>query len=191
MKDDSKWMIIYQPQKKQRNTWNGIRSFIKKEDESVEIEFKRLARVNLSPSGCHTLYYNRFTQIIIPLGYKDTIPLYNIDSQSFDVSLLHELKGHQTIVTSITEIDESDIIFTGDDRGHVIVWTLTDMRCQQMIRVANWINSLKCIGNRLYYGDTRINVITLEGINIKIENKGSKYLSRTEPFYGMFKSYRS
>jgi hypothetical protein len=75
---------------------------MKKEDESVEIEFKRLARVNLSPSGCHTLYYNRFTQIIIPLGYKDTIPLYNIDSQSLDVSLLHEMKGHQTVVTSIT-----------------------------------------------------------------------------------------
>jgi hypothetical protein len=137
-----------------------------------------LAKVNLSPSGCHTLYYNRFTQIIIPLGYKNTIPLYKIDSQSLDVSLLHEMKGHQTIVTSITEIDERDIIFTGDDRGNVIVWTLSDMRCQQLIRVANTINCLKCIGNRLYYGDSRINVIDLEGINIKIENKGSKYLSR-------------
>jgi hypothetical protein len=135
--------------------------------------------VNLSPSGCHTLYYNRFTQIIIPLGYKDTIPLYSIDSQSLDVSLLHELKGHQTIVTSITEIDQSDIIFTGDDRGNVIVWTLTDIRCQQSIRVANWINSLKCFGNMLYYGDARINKIELEGMKVKIENTGTKSISQT------------
>ncbi len=135
--------------------------------------------MNLSPSGCHTLYYNRFTQIIIPLGYKDTIPLYSIDSQSLDVSLLHELKGHQTIVTSITEIDQSDIIFTGDDRGNVIVWTLTDIRCQQSIRVANWINSLKCFGNMLYYGDARINKIELEGMKVKIENTGTKSISQT------------
>lgn len=52
-------------------------------------------------------------------------------------------------------------------------------------------HSLKCIGNRLYYGDTRINMINLEGINVKIENKGSKYLLKREQFYGIFKSYRS
>ena len=56
----------------------------------------------MTPGGCHTLYYNKFTQVIIPLGYKKNIPLYSIDSKSLDVSLLSELKGHQTIVTAIT-----------------------------------------------------------------------------------------
>ena len=105
MRDESKWVIIYQPYKKQRNTFPNRMSFSHKNEDYYDIEYKRLARVNLSPSGCHTLYYNRFTQIIVPLGYKNTISLYNIDSQSLDVSLLHQLTGHQTIVTSITEID--------------------------------------------------------------------------------------
>lgn len=112
------------------------------------------------------------------MGYKNTIPVYSINNKSFDLSLICELRSHQTIVTSITEIPETDIIFTGDDRGNVIVWTLTNMRCQQIIKIANWIGNLKCLGNKMIYSDDRLNIIPLENLKINLLNNNKKGIAK-------------
>ena len=46
------------------------------------------------------------------------------------------------------------------------MWTLSNLRCQQLIRIAKIVNSLQCFGNMLYYGDTRINKVRIEGLRI-------------------------
>lgn len=37
--------------------------------------------------GCHTLHYNRFTQSLISIGYQNVVPVYQIESNTFDIEL--------------------------------------------------------------------------------------------------------
>lgn len=88
------------------------------------------------------------------------LPVYLIDKSSLDVSLLKNLSGHNTIITSIADLDEG-LIVTGDDRGTMKIWDLKTLRCQQVIKVANTINKIECIGSTLLYADSRINIMKI------------------------------
>ena len=73
------------------------------------------------------------------LGYKNSVPILQIDSTSFDLYPVDELKGHRSIVTSVTSIGSS-IVVTGDDAGIVRVWDLKYIRCLQVIKLAKEIS---------------------------------------------------
>ena len=117
------------------------------------------SRLKLSHVGAQKIHYNKYTQTLLLLGMNE-LPLYSIDKISYDASLLTTLKGHDTIITSIADLGEG-LIITGDDRGFMKVWDLKNMRCQQVIKVANTINKIECIGNNLLYSDTRINMMKI------------------------------
>lgn len=89
------------------------------------------------------------------------MPVYAIDKFSLDLSLLKNLSGHDTIISSIADLSDG-LIVTGDDRGTMKVWDLQSLRCQQVIKVANTINKIECIGSNLIYSDSRINLLKVE-----------------------------
>ena len=45
---------------------------------------KRVAKINLGNTGCHTLHYNLLTQSLIPLGYHNSVPVYTVNGVEFD-----------------------------------------------------------------------------------------------------------
>jgi hypothetical protein len=48
------------------------------------------------------------------------------------------------------------------------------MRCQQVIHLANFINSLKYFDGKIFYGDKRINVIKVENLGVDLKNNCKK-----------------
>lgn len=98
------------------------------------------SKLKLSHVGAQKIHYNKCTQTLLLLG-MNYLPVYSIDKVSLDVSLLKSLEGHDTIITSIADLDEG-LIVTGDDRGTMKIWDLKNLRCQQVIKVANTINKI-------------------------------------------------
>lgn len=48
------------------------------------------------------------------------------------------------------------------------IWDLKNLRCQQVIKVANTINKIECIGSNLLYSDSRINIMKIEQLTQQI-----------------------
>ena len=103
-RDNNKWLYIYQN--------DG---------------FKVGSRQKVGHVGAQKIHYNRGTQTLLLLGMKE-LPIYSIDSMSLDLSLLRQLVGHSTIITSIADLDEG-LVVTGDDRGTMRTWDLKNLRC--------------------------------------------------------------
>jgi hypothetical protein len=51
--------------------------------------------------GIHTLLYSYWYQVIISCGYSTIIAVHSVDPTYFDVSLVGELIGHQSMLTSL------------------------------------------------------------------------------------------
>lgn len=108
-------------------------------------------------SGAQKIHYHRQTQTILMTGVNE-LPVYQIDSCSFDLSTVAHLQGHQSIITSISDLEEG-LVATGDDRGSVRIWDLNKMRCQQVLKIAHTLTDLQCFGNNLIYADSRLNLL--------------------------------
>lgn len=80
MKDQCKWIYIYSN--------DG---------------FKIGSRMKLDYVGAHKIHYHRSTQTILVLGNNELL-IFLIDQFSLDLSLLAELQGHQSIITSVTDL---------------------------------------------------------------------------------------
>jgi hypothetical protein len=55
---------------------------------------KKITKLKLNAAGCHTIHYNKFTQTIVALGYKNNVPVYMVDPKTYDLSLISEMEGH-------------------------------------------------------------------------------------------------
>ncbi len=62
------------------------------------------SKLKLSHVGAQKIHYNKCTQTLLLLG-MNYLPVYSIDKVSLDVSLLKSLEGHDTIITSIADLD--------------------------------------------------------------------------------------
>lgn len=80
MKDQYKWIYIY-----------------------ANDRFKVGSRMKLDYVGAQKIHYHRSTQTILILGNNELL-IFQIDQFSLDLSLLAELKGHQTIITSVADL---------------------------------------------------------------------------------------
>ena len=112
MKDLHKWLIVY------RN--DGL---------------KVGSKLKLGLSGAQKIYYHKFTQTLLLVG-NNTLPVYQIDPQSYDLSLLADMEGHQSVITSVTDLGD-EFIVSGDDRGVLRIWNLSNLRCHQVLKIAS------------------------------------------------------
>lgn len=55
---------------------------------------------------------------------------------------------------------------TGDDVGEIRIWEVTYMRCVQSVKITKWLCGIKLIGNKLFYSDSRINVMELDHFEV-------------------------
>jgi len=143
MKDNHKWLVVYKNQ--------GL---------------KIASKLKLGNSGAQKIHYHKVTQTILLTGINE-LPVYQIDNYSFDLSPLALLDGHQSIITSISDL-EHDLVATGDDRGTVRIWDLNKLRCQQVLKIAHSLAALQCLGHSLIFADSRLNLVQLEQIRQKV-----------------------
>lgn len=80
LRDNFKWLYIYE-----------------------NLGFKVGSRLKLSHVGAQKIHYNKCTQTLLLLGMNE-LPVYSIDKSSLDASLLKNLSGHDTIITSIADL---------------------------------------------------------------------------------------
>lgn len=121
--------------------------------------FREITRMPLGHAGCHTLHYNKTTQTLIPIGYKISVSVYQIHPEYFDFTLVAELKGHSSLVTCVSDVDNTSLIVTGDDTGSIRVWDLRTLKCVQVVKVARWLSYLLYIHeSKLIFTDSRINL---------------------------------
>jgi WD40 repeat protein len=120
----------------------------------------KVAELALGRPGCHTVHYNNAAQVLIPIGYRISIPVYSVHPDYFDFTLVAELVGHSSLVTCVCDIENSSMICTGDDVGCIRVWDLRMMRCIQVVKAARWLGHLLYIPDeKLIFTDSRVNMM--------------------------------
>lgn len=72
------------------------------------------------------------------------------------------LRGHKSIITCVDSIESNTLLISGDDLGEIRIWELAYMRCVQSIKLSKWLGGIRLMGDRLYYSDSRINVMQLD-----------------------------
>lgn len=77
------------------------------------------------------------------------------------------LRGHKSIITCIDSIESNTLLITGDDLGEVRIWELAYMRCVQSIKLSKWLGGIRLVGDKLYYSDSRINLMQLDHFELK------------------------
>lgn len=120
---------------------------------------KIASKMKMGHVGCQKLHYHKSTQTLLIFGDKE-LQVYQIDQISLDLSLVSELKGHETMMTCIADLSDG-FIATGDDRGTLRIWDLNSFRCQQVLKVSNTLDELALIDRTIIFGDSRLNTIQL------------------------------
>ena len=143
MKDQHKWIYIYKN--------DGL---------------KTGSKIYLKNPGAQKIHYHKNTQTLLLTGNNE-LPVYQIDHKTLDLSPLIELVGHQSMITSITDLSDG-IVISGDDKGNLRIWDLGKMRCQQVLHVSNSLTLLEYFQGNLIFGDSRLNLIKLEQASQKI-----------------------
>lgn len=125
-----------------------------------------VSQLQLGRAGCHTVHFNNAAQVLIPIGYRISIPVYTVHPEYFDFTQVADLVGHSSLVTCVSDIGTSSLICTGDDVGYIRIWDLRMMRCVQVIKAARWLSHLLYLPEgKLIFTDSRINMMNFEGIS--------------------------
>jgi WD40 repeat protein len=131
--------------------------------------FKTGSKLKLGHSGAQRVHYQKHTQTILLTGNNE-LPVYQIDPKTLDLSLLEQLEGHQSIITSVADLDDGFVV-SGDDRGSLRIWDLNHFRCQQVLKVGNTLTTLECFQGHLIFADSRLNLLHLEQLKQKVPLK--------------------
>lgn len=100
--------------------------------------------------------------MLIPIGYRISIPVYTVHPTYHDFTQVSELVGHSSLVTCIADIENS-LICTGDDIGFIRVWELRTMKCIQVVKAARWLSHILYVKeSKLIFTDSRVNLMNFE-----------------------------
>lgn len=144
---------------------------------------KPISQLQLGRAGCHFVHYNNVAQVLIPIGYRISIPVYTIHPDYYDFTKASELVGHTSLVTCISDVGNSSLICTGDDVGFVRVWDLRMMRCTQVVKAARWLSHLLYIpSDKLIFTDSRVNMMNFEAFSPQLQiGESSEKESHVQP----------
>ena len=67
--------------------------------------------------------------MLLVAGFENTIPVMSITPDYFDLSIVGRLVGHLTLITAISVLEGSPMVFTADDSGVIKCWDIRKFTC--------------------------------------------------------------
>ena len=135
--------------------------------------FLQLSSFSLELGGFNFMHYFESYQLFLVAGFENTVKVFNITPEHYEINCLGRLVGHTSIVTAITPIEGTAMVVSCDDKGYSKIWDIRKMACIQTIQLANksniiFITNLSKKDKVVFVGD-RINCFEFEHLG---EEKG-------------------
>ena len=86
-----------------------------------------------SSFSIHTLKYSYQHDLLFTASYETVIKIWHFDS-AIECTNIGSLKGHETMVTAIDLIQDTNYLISSDDFGCIKCWNLKNQTCLQTFR---------------------------------------------------------
>lgn len=101
---------------------------------------QRVITLDIKMGGVHSLCFFEDYQVLLAAGYENTIPVFQLSPHYLDLDIVGRLVGHLTLITAISALEGTPMVFTADDTGVIKCWDIRKFTCFQTIQVGKKSN---------------------------------------------------
>jgi WD40 repeat protein len=157
-------LLVVATDKKNLSVWNYER-------------MENLINLHLQHGGVHSLQVFATYQVVLVAGYENTIPVFSITPDFYDLNTEGRLVGHVSLVSAITVIEKTPMAISCDDKGVMKIWDIRTFLCVQSINLGgkfttNFLIHMASL-NRIAFVGSRINYMEFD---TKLREKGAEQL---------------
>ena len=124
---------------------------------------------SLELGGFNMMSYFESYQLLLIAGFENTVKVFTITPEYYELNCVGRLVGHVSIVNAVTSVEGTAMCISCDDKGLVKVWDVRKLSCIQTIQLANKSNINMVVQmkkyNKIIFAGDRLNCMDFEEVD--------------------------
>ena len=136
--------------------------------------------LHMPKGGVHQVKFSSTYHVLLIAGYENSIPVFSITPEFYDVNVIGRLVGHVSIITAMELIEGTPMVITADDTGCIKTWDIRLCSCFQTLDLNNKTSISQLVSlhnlNRVAFIGCRINFLVFDKFD-RVEQQENKNLT--------------